>query len=331
MMNRKVFWILGIFIIGFAAIFFFNNQDTKSNIPTIGVIQIVDHPALDQTRKGIQDQLAKDGFIASKNYKWLYESAQGNTSLGMQIAQKFVGQRVNVAVAIGTPVSQSMKQAITHNKSRIPMVFASVTDPKVAGLGSIGTTSPYITGISNFVPAEKQFTYFQSILPELMTIGVIYNPGEANSAFLVANMQKAAQAKGIELKFAPASRTNDVLDAAKQLVADVDAIFINNDNTALAAFTAIVKVANAAKIPVLSSDLATLEKGAFAAYGPDQYAIGLQVGKIVVEILNNPNHKNTSPISLPKKIHGNVNARQAKKLNIVLPLHHTEVEKELDK
>ena len=108
----------------------------------IGVIQTIEHPALDKTRQGIREELADQGF--KENLQWDWESAQMNQALATQIAQKFVGQEVDLIVAIGTLAAQSALSAT--RTSDIPVIFASVTDPKSAKL--MGN----IAGVSNFVP-----------------------------------------------------------------------------------------------------------------------------------------------------------------------------------
>ena len=126
-----------------------------------------------------------------------------------------------------------------------------------------------ITGVSNFIEVKKQIKAFRKILPGLKRLGIIYNPGEANSVILLEKTQSAAKDEGINLVAIPASKTSEVLTAAQNLIGKIDAIFINNDNTALAAFDAVTKVGNEHKIPVFVSDVNCLQKGALAALGPD--------------------------------------------------------------
>jgi len=109
----------------------------------IFILQIVDHPALNATRKGIEDELKEAGFTAQ------YEVAQGNPSLSAQIAQKFVGKKPDILIGIGTTAAQSLSAA--RRAHPIPIVFSSVTDPKLAGLvEDLSHPENNITGVSNF-------------------------------------------------------------------------------------------------------------------------------------------------------------------------------------
>ena len=201
--------------------------------------------------------------------------------------------------------------------SNIPVVFASVTDPVGAKL-VVNPEKPEsnITGVSNFIDVEKQIKTFQKILPTLKRLGIIYNPGEANSVTLLEKTQSAAKKEDINLYAVPASKTSEVLSAAQNLVGKVDAIFINNDNTALAAFDAVTKVGNEHKIPVFVSDVDCLQKGALAALGPDQYQLGRQAGKMVVKILKEKLKPSDIPIEWPKKVEFKLNLEVAKQLGL---------------
>ena len=293
------------------------SSSNKSSLPIVGVIQVIEHPALDQTRKGIFDELQAQGFTDKKKIEWCYESAQGNPSLATQIAQKFIGKQAAVIVTIGTTVSQSALQAIKQSGGSIPLVFASVTNPISAKLvTSDKKADKGVSGVSNYVPAAKQFTYFKKLLPNLKRIGVVYNSGESNSVILNDEMVKAGKDLDIEIVFATANKTSDVSAATQSLLNKVDAIFINNDNTALASFDSVVASAHLQKIPVFVSDLDCLKSGALAALGADQYELGRQVGKMVSKILKQPNAEFLNTMEYADKVRGETNQKVANELNL---------------
>ena len=287
-------------------------------MPLIGIVQVIDHPALDRTRQGIIDELKSAGFIPDKTIQWMYESAQGNSALATQIVQKFVGQNVSLIVTLGTTPSQAAAQ-VTHTIPFMPVVFSSVTDPVAAKLVSNPDKPEHnITGVSNYVDVERQFKVFRKILPTLKSLGIIYNPGEANSVILIQKMQQAAQNHNLTLMLAPASKTSEVLAAAQNLIGKIDAIFINNDNTALAAFDAVAKIGQDYNLPIFVSDIDFLDKGALAALGPDQYVLGRQTGKMIVKILKEHVRIADLPVEGPTAVELKVNFAVAKKLKIQL-------------
>ncbi|RZI46036.1 ABC transporter substrate-binding protein [Candidatus Finniella inopinata] len=290
----------------------------KEKMLSIGVIQVIEHPALDQTRQGILDELKEAGLIPLETMQWVYESAQGNPALAAQVAQKFVGQKVDLIVTLGTTPSQAAVQA-TQTPPHIPVVFASVTDPVSAKL----ITNPQqpdlnVTGVSNYVDVDKQFEAFLKVFKPLKKLGILYNPGEANSVILVEKMQESAKKYDITLILAPAGKATEVLAAAQNLVGKVDAIFINNDNTALAAFGGVAKVGEQNNIPIFVSDVDFIAKGAVAALGPDQYALGRQTGKMIIKVLKDRLPINQIPVEWPSKVELKINFDIARKLGLQL-------------
>ena len=318
-MKKNIILILVAVVL--ASLWWRNSKSpTQPELPIIGLIQAIEHPALDQTRKGIFDELQAQGFTDKQKIDWRYESAQGNPSLATQIAQKFIGQKARVVITIGTTVSQSALQAIQQSGSNIPLVFASVTNPVSAKLvKSDKEPTKGVSGVSNYVSASKQFVYFKKILPNLKRIGVVYSPGEANSIVLNEEMVKTAESMGFEMVFAAANKTSEVSIATQSLLDKVDAIFINNDNIALASFDSIVASAKMQNIPVFVSDIDCISSGALAALGADQYEMGRQVGKMIVEIIKSDGAEFSKTMEYANIIKDVINKEAAIELKIALP------------
>jgi putative ABC transport system substrate-binding protein len=253
-------------------------QDAK----TVAITQIVEHPALDAVYQGIKDQLAEQGYKEGENLTILHESAQGNAAIASQIARKFVGENPDVIVAIATPSAQTVAAAAKN----IPVVFSAVTDPVGAKLvQSLEAPGGNITGVSDMLPIEKHIDLLQRVMPEAKRIGTVYNPGEANAVSLVNLLDERLAARGLTLVKAAATKTSEVLGAARSLVGDVDAIYLTTDNTVISAAEAVISVGERAKIPVFAADTATVERGAVAALGFNYYEHGRQTGQMVYRIL----------------------------------------------
>lgn len=246
------------------------------------VTAIVEHPALDAVRDGVKDELKDEGFEAGKNLKWEYQSAQGNTGTAAQIARKFVGDKPDVIVAIATPSAQALVSAT----KTIPVVYSGVTDPVAAQLVKDWKPSgTNVTGVSDLLELEKQVDLIKRVVPNVKRVGMVYNPGEANSAVVVKAMKELLGKAGITLVEAAAPRTVDVGSAAKSLIGKVDVIYTNTDNNVVSAYEALVKVGNDAKIPLVASDTDSVKRGAIAALGVNYYDLGRQTGKVVARIL----------------------------------------------
>lgn len=282
----------------------------------VAVSQVVEHEALNETYKGIIDELEAQGYVKGKTIEILFETAQGSPIMASQIAQKYVGRQPTVMVGIGTTAAQSL---ISADKGKnIPIVFSSVTDPVGAQLvASLTNPGSGVTGVSNWIPLEPQLTKFKEILPNLKRLGIIFNPGEGNSVTLVNRLKDLGPKMGTEVIEAPATISVEVGTAAEHIAHKVDAIFISNDNTALSAFETIVNIANRAGIPVFVSDTDMVKRGAVAALGPDQYQLGRQTGKMIAEILKGISPSNI-PVGFPEKseFYLNLNALEAIHLKV---------------
>jgi putative ABC transport system substrate-binding protein len=255
---------------------------TAADLKKVSVTAIVDHPALNQARDGVKDELKAAGFEDTKNLDWEYQSAQGSPATASQIARHFVGDKADVIVAIGTPSAQA---ALAATKT-IPIVYSAVTDPVAAQLVKDWASSGNnVTGVSDLLALDKQIALIKQIVPNVKRIGIVYNPGEANSVVVVNSLKAQLAKMNISLVEAAAPRTVDVGTAARNLAGKVDVFYTNTDNNVLAAYEALVKVANDAKIPLIGSNTDTVERGAIAALGVNYYDLGRQTGKTVVRIL----------------------------------------------
>ncbi|MXN78104.1 ABC transporter substrate-binding protein [Burkholderia sp. 4701] len=248
---------------------------------TVKVLSIVDHPALDAIRDGVRAELKAEGYGDDK-LKWEYQSAQGNTGTAAQIARKFIGDQPDVIVAIATPAAQ----AVVASTKSVPVVYSGVTDPVAAQLvKGWGPTGTNVTGVSDKLPLDRQVALIKRVVPKAKAVGMVYNPGEANSVVVVKELKEILAKQGMTLKEAAAPRTVDIGPAAKSLIGKVDVIYTNTDNNVVSAYEALVKVANEAKIPLVAGDTDSVKRGGIAALGINYGDLGRQTGKVVARIL----------------------------------------------
>ncbi len=247
-----------------------------SNI--IGISKIVSHPALDDTEKGIQDQLKELGY----NFKFDLQNANGDPNASMTIANKFLSNKVKIAVGIATPTSQALVGTIKD----IPVVFTAVTDPVSAGLvKSLDGSGSNVTGISDLTPVKAQIEFLMSLKP-IKTLGHIYTSSEENAVVLADLAKKACEDLGIAFVATTVTKSAEVKQAAQLIIGKVDAIYISTDNTVVSALSAISEVAADRKIPIMSADPSSAETiGVLAAWGFNYYKMGRATGKMIDEIL----------------------------------------------
>lgn len=282
---------------------------------TVALTQIVEHPSLDAARHGILDELAAAGYTPGQNLKIDYQNAQGNPITATQIARKFVGDRPDVIVTITTPSAQAVVAATRE----LPVVFCSVSDPLGAKLvNNLAKPGGNVTGTSDLSPIAEQLDLIRELSPDVKKLGVIYNPGEANSVSLVALLKTQASGKGLQVIEATAPKSGDVLSAARQLAGKAEAIYIPLDNTVVSALEAVIKVGRDARIPVYSADTDSVGRGTVASLGFDYYDVGRQTGQQVVRILRGEKPGDI-PVERVKKLNLYINLQAAEAMGVTIP------------
>ena len=282
---------------------------------TVAITSIVEHPALDAVRDGVMKGLADAGHAEGSDVTFAYQTAQGNPATAAQIARQFVGEAPAVIVAISTPSAQAVAAATKE----IPIIFSAVTDPVAAQLAaSIDTPGGNITGVSDMAPIGDHVALIREITPEVKRLGVLYNPGEANSVSSLGAMKTAAEAAGIAIVEGPATKSADVQAAARSLVGKVDAIYVPTDNTIVSALESAVGVAIAAKLPLFAGDTDSVARGALAAVGFNYFDVGVQTASLVDRVLKGEN-PGTIPVVFAAGTDLQVNKATAAAIGLQLP------------
>ncbi|CAH8220331.1 ABC transporter substrate-binding protein [Vibrio aestuarianus] len=281
----------------------------------VAVSQIVEHPALDATRQGLLDGLKAKGYEEGENLEFDFKTAQGNPAIAVQIARQFVGENPDVLVGIATPTAQALVSA-TKN---IPIVFTAVTDPVGAKLvKKLEQPGKNVTGLSDLSPVEQHVELIKEIMPNVKTIGVVFNPGEANAVSLMELLKSSTKKHGIELVEATALKSADVQTATQAIAAKSDIIYALIDNTVASAIEGMIVSANQAKTPVFGAATSYVERGAIASLGFDYYQIGVQTADYVAAIL-----EGQEPGKLDVKVAKGsdlfVNKTAADKLGLAIP------------
>ena len=283
----------------------------------IGIATIATHPALDDSRRGFIDEMAKAGFIHGKNVIYEKDNAEGDMSLATSICKKYVSQNKDMIVAITTPISQACFAASRNTK--IPIIFNAVTDPVAAKIvKSWERPGGRVTGASDWMDVEAQVGLIKEIIPSVVNIGVIYNTAEVNSRVQVKEMEKAAPKLGIKVVKVAVSSTADVMLTAQSLVGRVDAIWFPTDNIVVAALEAVVKIGERRKIPIFGSDPAHTKRGVIAASGVSMYDVGRSSGKMGAAVLRG---EDPGTIAVTKGVMSKlaINLKAAKRMGVTVP------------
>ncbi|MCB0086647.1 MAG: ABC transporter substrate-binding protein [Caldilineaceae bacterium] len=184
-----------------------------------------------------------------------------------------------------------------------PIVFNAVTSPYDAGVAAAADDHPsWVIGYQALAPVEDALALIPRLMPDIQTVGYIYNPAEANSVVNTEIAEPAAESLGLTLEVTQISNSSEVQAAAEALVArGVEAFFVSTDSTVVASLEAIVKVANDNDLPLFANDPASTQRGAAVALGLDYYQDGLDTGALAVAILKGELDIAATPIERQRK------------------------------
>jgi len=254
-----------------------NGSDAKY---TVGLIQLMEHPSLDEIRTAIENDLKAE---FGDDIEILYQNGQNDKTLMNSISQQFVGQNVDAIIAIATPAAQAAAAATED----IPVIFAAVTDPVASNLVlNIDAPESNITGTSDAIDVDKIFSLAAEMYPEIKTYGFIYNTSEDNSLSVIADAKAYLDAKNIKYIESVVTNVGEVSQAAQALVGKCDAIFSPIDNTVASGMRTLADIAIEAKLPVFVSADSMVADGGLATVGVNYTQLGKQTAAMTIKVLN---------------------------------------------
>ncbi len=282
----------------------------------VGIVQLVEHPALDAANKGFVEGMKQKGYEEGKNVAYDRQNAQADQSNLQNISQRFLSNKVNLIYAIATPAAQTVANATKD----IPIVGSAITDYKAAKLvkdnAKPGTN---VTGTTDMNPIAEQLDLLVKLVPNAKNVGTIYCSSEVNSQLQVSILKEAAKKKNIAIKEATVSTVNDIQQAARSLVGKVDALYIPTDNILASAMPTLIIVTDEAKLPVICGESNMVKAGGLATLGVDYYNLGVQSGHMAAAILAGKSKPADMAIQAQKDFKAVVNMKNANKLGVKIP------------
>ena len=281
----------------------------------IGIIQQMEHPALDSAREGLEKYLKGK---SDAKFEITVKNAQGDNGTADTIAKQFVSEDVDLIYSIATNASQAAVNAT--GGTDIPVVFNAVTDGVEAKLvTSNEKPGGNVTGVSDAAPLEKQLEMIREFLPEAKKIGMIYNIGDVNGKLQVKQVEKLASKYNFKIVKKGVSATTEIATAAEQLAGDVDCIYNITDNMVVSATASITDKANAKNIPVFAAEDGQMKAGLLASDSISYEKLGEQAGSVAYDILVNGKKAGDIPVETAKDTTLYINKKVAEQLGIKIP------------
>ena len=255
----------------------------------IGVLQLVQHEALDEAYKGFIDYLKDKGI----NFTVDYQNASGEQSACATIADKFMNDDLDLIYAIATPAAQSVLAV----DETVPIVASAVTDPAGSNLcDSNERPGGILTAASDLTPVDAQFDLMTELLPDVKDVGILYCSAEANSKIQSDMAEVAAKVRGLNPHVYTVVSSADIQTVVESMIGKVDCIYVPTDNTVSASFDTVAAIANDNKIPTIVGEEAMVKKGGYATYGINYYQLGRIAGEMAESILVNGEKPSDMPV-----------------------------------
>ena len=288
---------------------------------SVGIVQLVAHPALDAATQGFQDVL-KEEFGDSVTFH--YQEAAGDSATCVTLANTFVNEGVDLIMANATPALQAAASAT----NQIPILGTSITEYGVAlDISDFnGTVGGNISGTSDLAPLDQQAAMFDEILPDAKKIGIIYCNAEANSVYQAEVVKAELEKSGHTVTVYTFTDSNDVASVTQQAVSENDALYIPTDNTAASCTEAINNVAMPAGIPIITGEEGIASGCGIATLSINYYDLGRTTGEMAVRILKGEDIS-AMPVEYFMNPVKKYDAERAKALGITIPDGYEPIEK----
>ena len=289
----------------------------------VGVIQLVQHPALDTATEGFTDALKeKLGDQVEINV----QNASGDTATCATIANSFVSDNVDLIMANATPAMQASSTAT----NTIPIVATSITDYATAlGIKDWeGTTGINVTGTSDLAPLDGQAEILNEIFPDAKEVGIIYCSGEDNSLYQANQITEYLEGYGYNVTAYTFSDSADVATVVQTACGSSDVLYVPTDNVAASCAETINNVALTAKVPIIAGEEGICKGCGLATLSISYYDIGYEAGLMAYEILTEDKDPATMEIKTAPEYTKEYNPVVAETLGITLPEDYVAIEME---
>ena len=282
------------------------NSTPKSDMKRIAIFKIASRQVLEESEKGVLDELAVRGYIDGKNCVIKRYSAEGDMPTGNMIAKNIVDGRFDMVITISTPALQIMANA--NKKGKVMHVFCTVTDPYVSGVGITGPNPDqhpkHLVGIGTFQPVEVAFDVAKQMKPDLKKVGTVWCTSETCAEACVKLARNKCKELGIELIEMSVESATQVLETAMAVTAKgAQALWLGGDNVVELGVDQLNNAANKAGIPLFTNNPTFVYDNTLFGVGAEYYEVGKLAGEMACDIMEG---KSTSEISIQNVVPRNL-------------------------
>lgn len=289
----------------------------------IGVLQLIQHAALDAATQGFKDALIEK--LGEDNVDIDVQNASGDTAACTQLSDTFVSNDVDLIMANATPALLAAMNATGD----IPVLGTSITDYATAmGVTEdwTGVTGINVSGTSDLAPLDAQAAMIKELFPDAKNVGLLYCSAEPNSVYQVTVIAGYLKDLGYETEEYAFADSNDVASVTQNAADNCDVIYIPTDNTAASYTETIANVVIPAKVPVIAGEAGICAGCGVATLSISYYDLGYQTGLMAYEILVNGADVSTMAIQTAPNVTKMYNAANVAELGLTMPADYAPIE-----
>lgn len=288
----------------------------ETETPVIGILQYVQHPALDAARDGFIKGLADEGFVDGENIKLDVQNANADQSTASTIADHFIGQNTDLVLAIATPAAQAM----ANKTASLPILATAVTDFVAAGLVQSNEAPGFnVSGTTDMNPVEAQVRLVKRLAPDAGTLGLLYTSSEINSKIQAELAKAEAGLLGLKVVEVTVNNSNDVQQAAISILDQVDALYVPTDNIIAASMPLVAEEAIARKVPIVVGEENQVLSGGTATEGLSYFKLGEQTGRMAARLLRGEAKIGEMPIETQSEFETLINKTFMDAIGLAIP------------
>ncbi len=303
-----------ILVVSTAALMAMGMTALAEDTYTVGICQLVQHPALDAATEGFKDALVEElGDAVSFDE----QNAAGDSATCATITNQFAANQVDLIMANATPALQAAHSATAD----IPILGTSVTDYATALDISdwTGTVGGNISGTSDLAPLDEQAKMLNELFPDAKKVGIFYCSAEANSVYQADTIQGYLEELGYEVTQYTFADSNDVSSVVTNAAGENDVLYVPTDNTAASCAELVGNVVLQAGVPVVAGEEGIADGCGVATLSIDYYDLGTATGKMAAKILKGEADVAEMPVEFAPIVTKKYNADFCEKLGVEVP------------
>ena len=269
-----------------------NSENPGEKVYSVGIVQLMQHVALDQATQGFKDALTEK---LGDQVTFDVQLASGEPTNCTTIVTKFVNDDVDLIMANATPAVIAAKEAT----SSIPIIGTSVTDyvaAETAIVASNEAPGANVTGYSDMSDIAAHVELTAKLCPEAKTVAIVYCSAEPNSVIQGNQAKELYEAAGYTTITLTASDITTISTVVTSACDKADVLYIPTDNLFAENMESVKNITEPAKIPVICGEGGMVESGGTASVAIDYYVLGYRAGEMAYEIMVNGSDPATTPI-----------------------------------